>query len=154
MIMKKIILLSCLAACLSAPALADGIEYDRAVSMDRLPKKAQTFLQDYYPDAVWLSGKKEVDGCQVEYRVQFKDGTRIEFKRNGKWKQVSQRNGYIPNTLVPEPIRNFIQENFPQVQGILSMEQDRREIEVRLSNGMECSFSAKSFLPMEIGGGA
>ena len=134
----------------TAPALADGIEYDKAVSMDRLPRRAQTFLQRYYPDAVWLTGKKEIDGIEAEYRVQFKDGTIIEFRRNGKWKKISQRQKPLPASLVPEPIQDFIRQNFPQTAGIWSMEQDRREIEVRLPDGRECTFSAKSYLPMEI----
>ena len=46
--------------------------------------------------------------------------------------------------------KTVISQNFPHVTGIWSMEQDRREIEVRLSDGRECTFSAKSHLPMEI----
>lgn len=129
---------------------ADGIEYDRAVSFDRLPAKARSFLQTYYPQAVWLTGKKEIDGCSVEYKVVFKDGLRVEFARNGKWTKLENPQGGIPSDLVPQPIRDFLQDNFPDGGGVYRMERDRREIEVKLRNGMECTFSAKSFLPMEI----
>lgn len=148
--MKRTILIALIATLCAAPVWADGIEYDKAVSMDRLPRRAQSFLQTYYPTAVWLSGKKEVDGVEVEYKVQFKDGTVIEFRRNGRWKKISQRQKPLPASLIPEPIQAFISQNFPHVTGIWSMEQDRQEIEVRLSDGRECTFSAKSYLPMEI----
>lgn len=150
--MKKKILVMLLSLFLFPLSLAyaDGIEYDRAVSFDRLPARARTFLQTYYPQAVWFMGKKEVDGFKVEYQVSFRDGVEVEFKRNGKLKKVRNRNGVVPASLVPAPIAEFLQANFPASGGIYQMERDRREIEVKMRNGLECTFSARSYLPMSM----
>lgn len=68
-----------------SPAYAD---HDRAVTTEQMPRQAQEFIARYFPGEKIAYAKKESDFFEVIYEVMFTNGSKVEFRRNGAWKEV------------------------------------------------------------------
>ncbi len=135
--MKRILLLavSVLVLGLSA-AKADN---DRVITKEKLPAAAQKFVNEHFGSLKISYVKEERDLFDRNYEVVFTDGTKVEFLRNGNWKEIDCRYGEVPAVLVPEPIRKYISENYPN-EKVLRIDCDRHDYEVKLSNRLELTF--------------
>lgn len=80
-----------------SPAYAD---HDRAVTTEQMPRQAQEFIARYFPGEKIAYAKKESDFFEVIYEVMFTNGSKVEFRRNGAWKEVDS------------VIRRYPQESF------------------------------------------
>ena len=138
--MKRILLLavSVLVLGLSA-AKADN---DRVITKEKLPAAAQKFVNEHFGSLKISYVKEERDLFERNYEVVFTDGTKVEFRRNGNWKEIDCRYGEVPAVLVPEPIRKYISENYPN-EKVLRIDRDRHDYEVKLSNRLELTFDLK-----------
>ena len=135
--MKRIILfaVSVLVLGLSA-AKADN---DRVITKEKLPAAAQKFVNEHFGSLKISYVKEERDLFERNYEVVFTDGTKVEFLRNGNWKEVDCRYGEVPAVLVPEPVRKYISENYPN-EKVLRIDRDRHDYEVKWSNRLELTF--------------
>ena len=135
--MKRILLFafSVLVLGLSA-AKADN---DRVITKEKLPAAAQRFVNEHFGSLKISYVKEERDLFERNYEVVFTDGTKVEFLRNGNWKEVDCRYGEVPAVLVPEPVRKYISENYPN-EKVLRIDRDRHDYEVKLSNRLELIF--------------
>lgn len=113
---------------------------DRPISMDKLPVKAQQFITKYFGDLKVSFAKEEHDFLEVTYEVLFTNSTKIEFFRDGEWKEISCKYSSMPDGIVPEPIMMYVQTHFPDIL-VVGIERDRREIEVSLANKLELTFN-------------
>lgn len=72
-----------------SPAYAD---HDRAVTTEQMPRQAQEFIARYFPGGKnRLRKKRERFFPEVIYEVMFTNGSKVEFRRNGAWKEVDCR---------------------------------------------------------------
>ena len=135
--MKRILLFafSVLVLGLSA-AKADN---DRVITKEKLPAAAQKFVNEHFGSLKISYVKEERDLFDRNYEVVFTDGTKVEFRRNGNWKEIDCRYGEVPAVLVPEPIRKYISENYPN-EKVLRIDRGRHDYEVKLSNRLELTF--------------
>ena len=135
--MKRILLFafSVLVLGLSA-AKADN---DRVITKEKLPAAAQKFVNEHFGSLKISYVKEERDLFERNYEVVFTDGTKVEFRRNGNWKEIDCRYGEVPAVLVPEPIRKYISENYSN-EKVLRIDRDRHDYEVKLSNRLELTF--------------
>ena len=135
--MKRILLFafSVIVLGLSA-AKADN---DRVITKEKLPAAAQKFVNEHFGSLKISYVKEERDLFERNYEVVFTDGTKVEFRRNGNWKEIDCRYGEVPAVLVPEPIRKYISENYPN-EKVLRIDRDRHDYEVKLSNRLELTF--------------
>ena len=76
---------------------------------------------------------------QVIYEVMFTNGSKVEFRRNGAWKEVDCRYSSLPAGIVSMPIETKVQELYPGA-AVIKIERDKQEVEVKLNNGMELTF--------------
>lgn len=83
--------------------------------------------------------KKESDFFEVIYEVMFTNGSKVEFRRNGAWKEVDCRYSSLPAGIVSMPIETKVQELYPGA-AVIKIERDKQEVEVKLNNGMELTF--------------
>lgn len=84
-----------------SPAYAD---HDRAVTTEQMPRQAQEFIARYFPGEKIAYAKKESDFFEVIYEVMFTNGSKVEFRRNGAWKEVDCRYSSLPAGIVSMPI--------------------------------------------------
>lgn len=86
-----------------SPAYAD---HDRAVTTEQMPRQAQEFIARYFPGEKIAYAKKESDFFEVIYEVMFTNGSKVEFRRNGAWKEVDCRYSSLPAGIVFDADRN------------------------------------------------
>ena len=136
--MKKLIfLLACLFS-VQTLVLADN---EKAIQVGQLPTKAQTFISTYFKKHKVALAKVESDLFYKSYDVVFTNGEKLEFNKSGEWTEVSCKVSEVPADIVPEAIRNYVKTNYPDTK-ILSIERDKKEYEIKLSNRLEVTFDS------------
>lgn len=118
--------------------LADNKVY--TTDVNALPENSRQFLATHFNKikVAHISIDRKWYGIK-DYDVILTDGTEVEFRKNGEWKEVSNRNIAIPSTILLAPIRDYVKTNF-STNYIVSVELDDRKYEVKLNNGMELDF--------------
>ena len=135
--MKKILIVA--AALLLFSAVSARADHDRPIQFNQLPAPAQEFINTYFADQKVSFAKEERDFMEVRYEVMFTNSIKIEFYKDGKWKEIDCKYSVLPAGIVPEQIVTYVNSNFQGVQ-IHSIDRDRRDIEVSLTNGLELTF--------------
>lgn len=135
--MKKIMILA--AAMLLLSVTSARADHDRPIQFNQLPVAAQEFVNTYFSDQKVSFAKEERDFMEVRYEVMFTNSIKIEFYKDGKWKEIDCKYSVLPEGIVPEQIATYVNSNFPGVK-IHAIDRDRRDIEVELTNGLELTF--------------
>ena len=139
--MKKIIVLAVVALSVIT-AKADGWERDRIIGINELPKIARSFIDKYLPDVKISYIKEDREFLDKNFEVAFSNGVKLEFLRNGEWKEVDFRNSQVPSDILPDEIEKYVSEHYAG-ERILQIDRDRNDYEVRLSNRLELTFDKK-----------
>ena len=137
-IMKKIIF--ALVAFLSFGVSVAKADNDKIINKNELPAQAQQFLNEHFNGVKLSYAKLERDFLLSSYEVMLANGSKIEFSSKGAWEEVDCRYGEVPQAVVPEPIKKYIQENYPG-EKVHKIERDGSRYEVKLSNRLELSFN-------------
>lgn len=117
-------------------AMADN---DKPVTFEQLPQAAQQFIRQNFADREIAFSKMEKEWFDTSYDVLFTNGDKLEFDKNGQWKEMYCKFTAVPEKALPAPIVKFVNDKYPGVK-ILVIEKDRYEYEVRLSNFWEITF--------------
>ena len=129
----KAILLAVAMTAISFNAWAD---HDQVITFDQMPETAQMFHKQYFADKVPLVVTVDWD----DYTIRYESGEKVEFNKQGEWKEIDCRSSIVPQELVPEQIKSNIQATFPGTI-ILKIERKRRGYDVKLNNGLEVEYS-------------
>ena len=138
--MKKFIFIAL--AVFSFGIITANANNDRLITKENLPKKSQQFIDRYFGNIKITYIKDERDFLERSYEVMFADGTKVEFNRNGEWKEVDCRHSSVPTPIVPAQIIKYVKENYPDVK-VMLIERDKVDYEVKLSNKLELIFDTK-----------
>lgn len=134
--MKKMLILSLALLTLGFPVHAGN---DRPIRIEQLPETAQQFIREYFPTQKVAYAKTERDFMDVAYEVVFVNSSKVEFSKNGDWKEVDCKYATVPAAIVPQQILTYMKANFPDTE-VVRIERDKRECEVKLTNGIELTF--------------
>ncbi|SDC06849.1 PepSY-like domain-containing protein [Niabella drilacis] len=119
------------------------------ITKAQLPKGAQAFLNQYFPGQALSRVTRDKELMKTEYEVYLGNSVKVEFDRNGKWKEVDGKHNEIPTGFILPSIARYISGNFPG-QKIVKIERSNTRYEVGLSNGADLDFSSKgAFLKMD-----
>lgn len=132
--MKKL-LLTLAAVMFFGAAAAD----DRPVDYSTFPAPAKEFITKHFAKAQVTSAMLDEDG---EYTAMLNDGAKIEFRKNGAWKEVDCRTNVVPKTVIPAKIASYVKANYAKAT-INKIEAGHNDFEVRLSTGVELKFDMK-----------
>lgn len=144
--MKKILFV--LAAIFTFGVSNVSADNDKLVQKNDLPAQAQQFINDNFAGVKLTYAKLERDFLERSYEVVLADGTKLEFTLKGAWKEVDCRYAEVPAAIIPQPIKDFIKENYAG-EKVLKIERDRGNYEVKLSNRYELTFN-KDFKIIDI----
>lgn len=112
---------------------------DKIIGKNQLPAQAQQFLNENFANIKISYAKQERDFLERSYEVLLTDGTKLEFSSKGTWEEVDCKYGEVPAAIVPERIKQYIKENYPNDK-VLKIERKRNNVEVKLSNKLELTF--------------
>lgn len=111
-------------------------DHDQVITFDQMPEVAQAFHKHFFANKVPLVVTVDWD----DYTIRYESGEKIEFDKQGNWKEIDCRASLVPVELIPEQIKANIQATFPSAI-ILKIDRNRRGYEVKLNNGLEVEFS-------------
>lgn len=114
----------------------------RTVTIDQLPKQAQAFIETHFAGEKISIAKVERDLFEVNYEVLLMNSAKLEFTGNGTWKEVDCRYQVVPEAIIPSAIVTSIRERYPEAK-VLEINRDRRDYELKLSNGLELTYDLK-----------
>ncbi len=145
--MKKTLLLLVCVFSLFVFALSMKADNERVITVNQLPAAAQTFLKKNFADVKIAIVMVETDFLEKVYDVTFANGHSVEFDRKGEWKEVNCKYGEVPAQIIPDPIRKYVTENYPDAK-IWEIELDKsdKRYELRLSNHWELKFNLAGVL--------
>lgn len=111
---------------------------ESVIAADGLPKDAQLFIAQHFPDQEIIQVVKERDDLKTGYDVYLSDGFNLDFDKKGNIIGV-EGTSKLPDSVVPTKILAYVQANYPD-SFIRDWELDDRGQEVTLSNGMDLKF--------------
>ncbi|MFP3596231.1 PepSY-like domain-containing protein [Chryseobacterium sp. SIMBA_029] len=113
---------------------------DKAIHPNQLPKAAKSFLAAHFKGitAGSVIEDREIYGVD-EYKVLLINGVKVEFDRNGNWKEVDGQHQKLPYGFIPASIKNYAAKTFPNTF-IVKIEKERWSYKAELSNGIDLEF--------------
>ncbi|MDE6528428.1 MAG: PepSY-like domain-containing protein, partial [Muribaculaceae bacterium] len=110
--MKKLLLM--LLLLLGGAGVASAFVDSYVINRENLPEAARQMLSEYFPKAkVSLIKVDRHLLKKTDYDVKLVNGTKIEFNNAGKWKSVDCKTRAVPEGLISNPIRKYVDKNFP-----------------------------------------
>lgn len=140
--MKQLIVLFACIFALNGIAKADD---DKPITVKELPQKSQQFIHKFFPKEEISLVKMDKEMWDKSYEVIFTNGQKVEFDKNGAWKEVDCQYSAVPNGILPEAIQKYVTEKYPNAK-ILKIEQDNKKTEVKLDNKLELKFNRSNQL--------
>lgn len=131
--MKKLLFVLLAVLTLGFSAKAD---HDQVINFNQLPQQAQALLKQHFANKVPLIVTMDWD----DYTIVYDSGEKVEFDKQGKWKEIDCRTSSVPTALIPEQIKSHIRATFPGTT-IIDLDRNRRGYEVKLNNGLEVEYS-------------
>lgn len=135
--MKKILFVIALLFAGIATANANP---ERPITIDQLPKTAQEFLAVHFKDLTVAYAVAEQKFTGTEYEVVYTDRTEVDFRSDGQWDSVERKYSAIPDSIVPQQIRDFVAKNNYPGQFIKKIERNAYTWEIELSSDIEIKF--------------
>lgn len=137
--MKKLVLLTLMVFSL----IACESQEKKEINFSSLPLKSQQFINQHFADKTIQIIFMEKEIFDKEYEVIFADGSKIEFNKNGNWKEVECKfNPGVPLTFIKEGVVSYISTKFPNAF-IESISYEHKRYEVDLSNDVEIIFDSE-----------
>lgn len=108
------------------------------VDVSVLPQKAQNIIKTHLKSLQIISIEKDLSLLGTEYEVDFACGGEAEFNSDGGLNKIKCPKG-IPQALIPAKIKTYLAKNYKSIE-VTSLDNDKRDIEVELSNGLDLQF--------------
>ena len=128
--MKKLMILS--AILFSLGIFSAKADNDRMITVNQLPQKSQEFVKQHFPNEKVAYAKFEREFLDSKYEVVFTNSAKIEFFKNGDWKEVDCKYSTVPAAII-------VKQNYPDAS-IVKIDRDKRDYEVKLTNRLELTF--------------
>ncbi|MBQ9340265.1 MAG: PepSY-like domain-containing protein [Paludibacteraceae bacterium] len=113
---------------------------EQIITIDKLPAEAQSIIQTHFAGEQVSYVMQEREGLSTEYEVRFAAGSKLEFDSKGALKKVDCEKNPVPQLLIPESVRTYVQTNFPNAF-ITEWGKDDRYWKAELNNGLELEFN-------------
>ena len=108
--------------------LCSSLYADMVVPATSLPQNAQSFISSNFKNTQIMYAEQDFDS----YEVRLSNGVKIDFYRDGNWKEIENYNG-IDLSLLPTQVSKTIQTTYPNIL-ILKIEKEWSGYEIKLAN--------------------
>lgn len=121
---------------ISSFILFDEVFGDWYIPINSLPKNAQLFIKQIYPQAqIW---SVEKDG--LKYEVKLSNGASIDFNVKGDWINIDGEFNGIPENILPIEVVNTLKTTYTN-SIIIDVEKEWGNYKIKLNNMMEVYIS-------------
>ena len=136
MIRVLMIVICCMMSCNMAANAGNG----KPISVDALPAKAQTLLNNHFNGQKVMLATIESGVVSRSYDVVLQNGTKLEFDKKGNLTEINCKQGIVPALLIPQAIKNYLKDNYAG-QSVKKIEMNKNEYVVELTNGLDLTFN-------------
>ncbi|QDW20457.1 PepSY-like domain-containing protein [Flavobacterium sp. KBS0721] len=133
--MKKIIIIAVMFLGFTISANAQ-----KKIEVTELPKPAQDFLKKHFSNREIDVVKKDAEHGEKGYEVKLKDGTEIEFWKDGSYREVDGGKKPIPTTFIPASVKDYVSKNHPN-EKITHIDYGHKDLDVDLTNNIDLEFT-------------
>ena len=119
---------------------------DEDIAVGDLPENIRTFINTHFSGATIEEAERENNG---NYEIELSDDTELVFDSNGNFlgradddDNDDRDDDDIAVSALPQVIRDYIAENYPDNTIIEAEKEDDNSYEVTLNNGVELEFDA------------
>ena len=126
--------------CMVSCNMAANAGNDKPISVNALPAKAQTLLNNHFNSQKVMLATIESGVVSRSYDVVLQNGTKLEFDKKGNLTEINCKQGIVPALLIPQTIKNYLKDNYAG-QSVKKIEMNKNEYEVELTNGLDLTFN-------------
>lgn len=112
----------------------------KKIEATELPKAAQDFLQKYFNHTSVHIAKKDAEHGEKGYEVKLKDGTEVEFWKDGSYREVDGGKNPIPTAFIPKSVKDYVAKNYPN-EKITHIDYGHKNLDVDLTNNIDLEFT-------------
>ncbi|MBO9586651.1 MAG: PepSY-like domain-containing protein [Flavobacterium sp.] len=112
----------------------------KKIEVTELPKPAQDFLKKHFSYTSVEIAKKDAEHGEKGYEVKLKDGTEVEFWKDGSYREVDGGNKPIPTDFIPDNIKAYVAKNHPN-EKITHIDYGHKDLDVDLTNNIDLEFT-------------
>lgn len=112
----------------------------KKIEISELPKKSQEFLKKYFSNNSIEVVKKDAEHGEKGYEVKFKDGTEVEFWKDGSYREVDGDDKPIPTGFIPVAVKNYVAKHYPN-EKITHIDYGHKDLDVDLTNNIDLEFT-------------
>lgn len=120
--------------------LAVSANAQKKIETTELPKAAREFLQKHFSHTSIEVAKKDAEHGEKGYEVKLKDGTEVEFWKDGSYREVDGGKNPIPTAFIPDSIKDYVSKNYPN-EKITHIDYGHKDLDVDLTNGIDLEFT-------------
>ena len=132
---KRMLFLLASLVCVATNCLAG-----KPIAYNEITQEAKNFIEQNFPDkkVVFVESYYGIFGSS--YELTFNTGDEVKVTTAGEWREISSENMNFPQQLIPDFIKTYLDDNFPNVK-IEKIEKYKKYIEVELVNDVEIKFN-------------
>ena len=112
----------------------------KKIEITELPKPAQEFLQKHFSKTTVESAQKDAEHGEKGYEVKLKDGTEVEFWKDGSYREVDGDDNPIPTDFIPASVKDYVAKNYPN-EKITHIDYGHKDLDVDLTNDIDLEFT-------------
>lgn len=112
----------------------------KKIEVTELPKPAQEFLKKHFTHTTVVKAQKDAEHGEKGYEVKLKDGTEVEFWKDGSYREVDGGDEPIPTDFIPDNIKAYVAKNHPN-EKITHIDYGHKDLDVDLTNKIDLEFT-------------
>ena len=112
----------------------------KKIKTTELPKPAQEFLEKHFSYTTVEVAKKDAEHGEKGYEVKLKDGTEVEFWKDGSYREVDGDDKPIPTEFIPASVKDYVAKNYPN-EKITHIDYGHKDLDVDLTNDIDLEFT-------------
>ncbi|MBF4505139.1 PepSY-like domain-containing protein [Flavobacterium sp. JLP] len=112
----------------------------KKIEISELPKPAQEFLKKYFSNTSVEIAKKDAEHGEKGFEVILKDGTEVEFWKDGSYREVDGDGKPIPTGFIPKVINDYVAQHYPN-EKITHIDYGHKDLDVDLTNKIDLEFT-------------
>ncbi len=112
----------------------------KKIEVAELPKPAKEFLQKHFNNTTIDVVKKDAEHGEKGYEVKLKDGTEVEFWKDGSYREVDGGDKPIPTAFIPQSVKDYVAKNHPN-EKITHIDYGHKDLDVDLTNKIDLEFT-------------
>lgn len=117
----------------------------KKIAVTELPQPAQDFLKKHFSNTPIHVAKKDAEHGEKGYEVKLKDGTEVEFWKDGSYREVDGGDQPIPTAFIPDAVKDYVAKNYPN-EKITHIDYGHKDLDVDLTNKIDLEFTKEGKL--------